>query len=838
MAHAAKISELAGALVGSIVAHVDNSSPAEKRRVNQTVASLKDRSHPRTNQFETQAKLAGLIEKFAVLNREDLADALQSKLDQLPEGSAWMPEILSLLLQLSDRPAEHTHPDSFDRLPGDEAAPADLTWDDIVADDPLDDPSLWEDITRGDHSSGDEGTADEDFSDRTDHTQATSVDEDDVAAIARLHVTQPDERVLDDIRNFSAQLQALTQTNNEIGAVSELTLIRETLTMLHGLPTTLFSRAPTTGDFSLIDKCKLSTSAPATIRQAVSRCTRVGDLLNSLRRWVRMTQSLAYLQAIQASLQRSLMAFSAQLAKIERRYLQLQQDQLVSLIEIHTEVAELARPLVHLSGIVSSVSSKPVEVQSPFMLLDALYEEACLAHLSNDDSVFATTALLLCEGIKTYLHPLKAWIEDGQLPNRDADVSPVEEVQEDCELGQVWQRRWKLRTAADGAPLAPAFMLPMVSRAFALGKTTAFMKLLGRSEVSEPHILVSKTARPDLSKLLADAQSASLTPFSHNLEEALSCWLDGTSDGVTPTLPIRLLKAHDLGRSLDALEYVYFSKDGSSFQAFAESLFESRAQFSRMWRDPFVNTELLQDTVGAAGSVDADRLSVQIAASEGRLANSGIAELEQLQIRYYFAWPIQNVTGCSSPAVHSKTLVFLLQTYFAKYHLQLGTFDLRAFNHAASRNSMHLKQLIRFRQKLLCFVDSLHSHLTYTAAWIHADTRCKMEKAESMDDMVSLWRDYERRLATGLLLRDSLAPIRNAVVDVLKLCEQLSQIWTTMTTEGPENGLNSSNTRCTHISHEYDKLLAFITAGLRSASRGSGERVLEGLADRLVWAGG
>lgn len=74
-----------------------------KRRVQ---LGLRTTSHTRTDQFAVAKQLEGLQEKFRILNRDELAEALQSQLVELEKTrNSWFPEILCLLLQLSDRPA-------------------------------------------------------------------------------------------------------------------------------------------------------------------------------------------------------------------------------------------------------------------------------------------------------------------------------------------------------------------------------------------------------------------------------------------------------------------------------------------------------------------------------------------------------------------------------------------------------------------------------------------------------------------------------------------------------------------------------------------------------------
>lgn len=93
-----------------------------------------------------------LEEKFRVYNRDDLADALRSRLAELPSlTSGFNPEILSLFLSLSDRPLQNSEISDLELLVKPDA-PKELTWEDIIADDPME-GEIWKDVDFGAESS-------------------------------------------------------------------------------------------------------------------------------------------------------------------------------------------------------------------------------------------------------------------------------------------------------------------------------------------------------------------------------------------------------------------------------------------------------------------------------------------------------------------------------------------------------------------------------------------------------------------------------------------------------------------------------------------------------------
>ncbi|KAI7053808.1 hypothetical protein KC352_g45032, partial [Hortaea werneckii] len=202
-----------------------------------------------------QDRYDGLAEKFTVRNREDLSDALQTRLKQLPTQSKWLPEILALLLELSDRPLENTNIEDLDALSKPADLPPQLSWEDIIAEDPLDEDGVWDDIERGYHSSGDDATIDAE-DEPTTSTVATSVDEEDPEVLARLHLVTPDENALNEVRD---NLPSKGSTGKQ--PISELVLVRETLMMLRGLKTGVYRLNEKNGDIKVNLDVSLSPAA-------------------------------------------------------------------------------------------------------------------------------------------------------------------------------------------------------------------------------------------------------------------------------------------------------------------------------------------------------------------------------------------------------------------------------------------------------------------------------------------------------------------------------------------------------------------------------------------------
>ena len=100
---------------------------------------MKSSNFARTNEFEVTERLEGLQEKFQIFNNDELADALHKRLVKLKQPpEKWLPDILDLLLRLSDNPTKKIRIEWLVDIGNRSAVVPSLTWADIEADDPVD----------------------------------------------------------------------------------------------------------------------------------------------------------------------------------------------------------------------------------------------------------------------------------------------------------------------------------------------------------------------------------------------------------------------------------------------------------------------------------------------------------------------------------------------------------------------------------------------------------------------------------------------------------------------------------------------------------------------------
>lgn len=848
MAHAARNAELVENLITS--SGLPKANPKFRSTKEKTLRGLKDHNYARTNQFAVQDRYDGLAEKFTVRNREDLSDALQARLKELPSQSKWLPEILALLLELSDRPLEKTKIEDLDALSKPADLPPELSWKDIIAEDPLDEHGIWDDVERGYHSSGDDATIDED-DEPTTSTAATSVDEEDPEALARLHLVTPDESVLNEVQD-SLPYKSSTGTK----PLSELVLVRETLMMLRGLKTEVYRLDEKTCDVSVNFDVALSPAAQGTLQRVCMQMAHIGSRLNILREWAQSTRETPFVQSIQSAIESHLSAFSLQLNGLEQRYVTLTKDTVVSIVDVRMQTEKLTRALRYLADVIEQAESlRANERNSQFDLLDALYNAACSTQMSGDKDKFAAIIEVFLAGVKTYLRPIGVWVTTGTLPPASEGEFFVFDSNANCDPGQVWHERWGLRTSVDGGPLMPRFMRPFSAKIFAQGKAKAFLKLLD----SRAEDFATESTHTGLSDFLETLQvqieSNDLLPVDQLFEDSFTSWLEGSGSDGADTLRAKILSTDVFHKTLNSQQYAFFGKDGTLFQQFAENVFERMWRRPGSWQDSFMLTEYAQSTLETRDEIEDRSLSIHIPGSENRIkqvARPMVQQLGDLQLRMAMPWPVLNITRSSILPTHSAVFALLLQTLYAETLLRTHVSTLPPLsNRRSTLPQNHHRTAFLLNWKLTCFVNALHNHITSSAANLHGAMMTDMHATDGIDSMSAIWSEYERRLKTALLLAPNLTPIREAIVGILEMCEQFEGHWRQFSpglatssnhqstskpgtlSDEDGKGRNDDHGDATELLKQFNRSLSFVKAGLRGLSRAGGDAALEVFAETL-----
>jgi len=836
--------------------------------------NAKSQQYVSTNQFEVESRLNGLIEKFQVLNRDDLADALQARLTELSNiRNKWIPEILHLLLELSDRPAEKTQLGNLEELEQPDTTASKLSWADIIADDPLTDEELWKDVSFSPGSSDDEIVLASSPSRRTKPSPQPTSDQYGQPnlndAIVPIDIGQ-----LERVEWSQFWHSNNPQEYNDMGrgrgsSVSDIQVVRECILMLRGLPTTLFTIKDS--KFSFSRRCQLSGIQPSTFDHAMNSFARIGSQLLYLRLWLEKAQNETLLQAFQASSASRIRQYDTKLEATETTLAAPDPPVTVSLIRILEDIKTLARPLLRLEEIVRKLSDS----DRPFLYLELLYDAICDAQAVGQFDVFDMMQGIFFENLETYLKPVRLWMERGELLTSDSGFFIAKS--DDDHLEYSWRGYYFCRTGGDGRILAPSFLHPAGRSILNAGKSIVFLRWIGYTG-----ILGSSANEPRLEKWTSSSNNdnVNMIAFSEAFSASFDNWIRSKYGPASSILTQRMRKDCGLERYLDSLALIYLSRDGVLFQEFADQVFrrlDSRlrarnASLRTAWNDRFLLTELIQRVY--ASCIDAKRLNVTI--NPVKFRSQSVKPLSSIEIGINIPWPVLEIIPRGSLEPYQRTFTLLLQIYRAKYLLRQENAMIRHFGAD--------KTTVRLKQRLTWFVDNLQTYVLEVVLLPAASQlRKHIVQAEDIDALLQAHESFTDKIQTQCLLTKNVKPIYDSLVSLLDLAVRYSNARTShlrsldMTSilkertkhgknprhtpkrrqrhdndsnessEGPdttddeeENGNSETGTasydeQLAAMSRSFTDLCNFTIAGLHAISRTTGETCWEMLAERLEW---
>lgn len=837
--------------------------------------NAKAQQYVRTNQFEVESRLNGLIEKFHVLQRDDLADALQARLTELSNiRNKWTPEMLHLLLELSDRPVEKAKLQYLDEFEQPGANTPKLTWADIIADDPLTDEELWRNVSFSSGSSEDEIVLVSTPSRRTKHSPQRTTSDQHIHPNLKAVIVPVDIGQLENVELSQFWHLGDPQEYNDIGlgmgsSVSEIQVVRECILMLRGLPTTLFTTKES--KFSFSRSCQLSSIQPSTFDHVMTSFARIGSQLFHLRLWLEKTQNETLLQAFQASSGSRTRQYDKKLAEAESRLVTPGLPVTVSILRILEDVKASARPLLRLEEIITKLS----DFDRPFLYLELLYDTICDAQAVGQFDVFELMQGIFFENLETYLKPVRHWMEQGELVTSDRSFFIAKS--NDDRLAYSWRGYYFCRTGGDGRILAPNFLHPSGQSILNAGKSIVFLRKIGYTGD-----LISSANEPRLDKSTVSGSNdkVNLIAFSEAFSASFDSWIRSKYGLASSILTQRIRKDCGLERYLDSLELVYLSRDGVLFQEFADQVFQRldgrlrvrNASWRTAWNDRFLLTELVQRVY--ASCMDAKRLNITI--NPVKFSGQSVKPLSSIEIGINIPWPVLEIIPRGSLEPYQRIFTLLLQIYRAKYLLRQENAMIRHFG--ADKTTVSLKQCLTW------FVDNLQTYVLEIVLLpaVH-QLRKHIIQAEDVDALLEAHESFIDKIQTQCLLTKKLKPIHDSLVSLLDLAAKYSNARTTHlrslnmasilkertkhrknprhtpkrqqrygndsneSSQGPDTTDDEEeNGNSERVSVSYDDQLAmmsisftdlcnFTVAGLRSISRTTGETCWEMLAERLEW---
>lgn len=617
MAQNARIAALTDELIQSILQFDPaTNKQAYKRAKDLAARGLRGHQYARTNQFEVQNTFVGLEEKCRVKNRDDLADALQLRLRKLEDvTNKFKPEFLSLLLQLSDRPLENTRVEALDLLRP-PSPPPQLTWDEILEEDPYSDEDIWKDIDYAVESSGDEQIPNKTKKQQV--TPPTSADEDD---------TYNPESCLDLSNDMHlADLEAVqfwcTAGEDTKTEITELQGIRETLFMLLGLKSSLFTMDKERSSVRVNTRFKLSHAIPATVDHLLSQFASVGREILRLRQWTRRPSTLPLIQTFESVTRKRLAEFDARISRLQLCYLTPVTPVAVSLLTLYSDVRIEANQILRLSQVVSDV--EPRLLVNPFSHLEELFSQTNLAQMTLQKTSFDFFSGMLFDCLQTYLKPIRRWMEDGELGAND-ETFFVFENDSGSDIASMWHDRFVLRRDAQDELRSPSFLQPAAMKIFNTGKSVVFLKELGRSDtvIQKPEI----ESRLDHSTVCGTSDEVPLSPFQELFHAGFDTWIRSKYSLASTSLRNHIFDTQGLMHILDTFQVLYLGSNGAVFETLANAIFERVDSGHRGWSDRYMLTELARAIYSAVLQPhDSERIVVRSSKAKDQLRSvTGLA---------------------------------------------------------------------------------------------------------------------------------------------------------------------------------------------------------------------
>lgn len=688
-----------------------------------------------------------------------------------------------------------------------------MRWADIAREDGWsDDPALWRNIKYSD-SSEDEGEQTEDSVD----SDSTALTGDDGPSRNPLDfvIQGPDVTILDSVRQAQDWRQQASTGSRKI-PVPEIQVVREVLFMLQGLPTSLFA-----DDGTPRPAFQMSTLAWQTHRAIIGTFAEYGRQLSLVRRFAKQTSEAPHLQVFQGCVTAHLGDLDHTLAEAQLRLAAPQKDVSVSLIATKHEIYGHIEPLSALATILLKLQDTPNA--STFQYLEVLYQEVCMAQLSGKLHIYVFLAKMFLDCFAVYLRPIRLWMDEGRLIPGD-EIFFVTELDKDTPLGRTWHSRFLLRHSTDGKLHAPAFLRPAAGKIFNAGKNIVILRQLGMYNAApvrpEPSLGFDAVCPHDLQ----------LAPFAELFGSAFDRWIQSKYGTTSVTLKDALFNKCRLAETLDDLQHIYLSCDGSAASSFHELIFDKLDSGTLDWHNPYVLTASAHGAF--ATSVNTDRLKMQVDPS-GQSCSLESAQstvktaLPAVKAKYRLAWASQIIISEGSIAHYQSVYTLLLQLGRAAYVMRrvktihssvaVTTWNEQALYYAA-------------RNSLLWFCSTLHTYFsTLVLEPNHLRLRDDLEKAPNVDAMIHLHEAFAKEIVDESCLGSRLAPIRECMLDIFDLALKLERA-RELNHAGREMGLEPSSRSeksyaglLTQIKADFDRHLRFMCEGLRSVARASSD---------------
>jgi len=272
-----------------------------------------------------------------------------------------------------------------------------------------------------------------------------------------------------------------------------------------------------------------------------------GSSINMCRTFCKVPSKTPTIQSFSAALSAQLNSLNTKLANLQSQYANLN-THTTSLIVLQNtlqpdlEVFHSLKPLV--SGPHTSTS-----------LLTELHELACHSNAIGDVPFYKFVLRLFIPTLETYLRPLHAWMTSGQLQfSNDFFINHSQE-------GGI--QMYDLTRDANNGVAAPRFMLPVINRILAAGKTMAFVNRMSVANSSIPS-----------SDTFPQFETNGVNPFEQAFEMTLDAWITEKYALASESLKVAIHDTSEIWRELDRVHGIYSMLSHQNMTLFMDKLFQ------------------------------------------------------------------------------------------------------------------------------------------------------------------------------------------------------------------------------------------------------------------------
>ncbi|KAL2134256.1 hypothetical protein VTI74DRAFT_689 [Chaetomium olivicolor] len=817
MAFVAQLGALTNELISAVTGFPETQNETRDVLREFVLRSLRHHSFTRTNQFEVQGRLSGLEERFYVMGRDALGQALRERLDALESHrNPFTPEALHFLLELADQPVQNSRLSDLDELAKpEEKAPPPLTWRDIAREDGWkQERDIWRFVDYAAGSSDEEELDEQSDASLESLTTASSAG-DACQPTAQNWATKPQGgdlvKQVEDSQGWRHASATDTEGRSKKISISSTQLLREALFMLAGLETSVFD-----SQYNPVTRYQLRGVSYDSYKAVVTSFAECGRKLAPLRAYAKGMEQSPLLQVFQDCVQRALHSLDVELSSIQSRLVAIKDNIVVSLLGILEELGPKSRPLYALADIVRHLQ----EERNPhaFRYLELLYDAVGMAQLQGNTATYRLLGTVFFDCFQVYLKPIRLWMEEGKLLPGDRTFF-VSESPTKLPLPQTWKSQFNLLRTPDGNLHAPRFLEPAIHRIFTAGKSIVVLKHMKQHESAKKY---RAGTEPRMDFATVCPNEVEFAPFSELFNTAFHAWIQSKHHTAAATLRELLFSSYGLPESLDALEHIYLMSDGSRSGAFASSIFRHLDTFSNSWKDRFTLTEIAQEAFSTC--VDTYRLSAEV--DTRLITHSAVSSrasvrlsLPAIRLKYRMSWPVQIVIPEGAIQGYQTIFTFQLQARRALFVLQHPILSLQRHHSAKGIQIYHL-----LHTKLLWFINTITTYLTtMVLAPNTARLRTDLREAADVDDMIAAHAAFVSRIVNESCQGPKLQPVRDCVLDVFDLAIKLEDAQRAETARLEEEDMEISRLSVMSSPYKSPARLPF-KSPLKGKGRGRGKR--------------